>query len=377
MDPESSAISPRPAPVRQRFRRALGAVAVGLGLAAAIGSPAFADPPGPTDYQSEVRSIEPESSAIEVGIIGGDSFFELRVEPGTEAMVVGYQGEDYLWFRPDGVVFENQNSPATYLNANRYGNDGVPPTARADAEPDWKQVASGGYWAWHDHRAHWMQSARPFGLQAGDQILEAVIPIVVDGGTVEVTVISTWQPEPSPLAMWLGAVAGLAVAIATWFLRHRRVPAIAATIPLVVLVVAVGAAQYFSLPSATDPRLIWIVVPLIAALSAAIGLALAVTGKRFAADAALLLVGVELAVWGFVKRDGLTAAIVPTDAPFWLDRFATAASLVGGVAVAAIALWWLFAVPQPNAATGEQPDDQSEAVSDSTAPSGSPRPAHP
>ena len=193
-------------PLRRRLGRLVIAVIAGLGLAGALAAPAFADPPGPTDYQSEVRSVEPETPTIEVGIIGGDSFFEMRVDPGVEAIVVGYQAEDYLWFRPDGVVLENQNSPATYLNANRYGNDGVPSTARADAEPDWKQVATRGYWAWHGHRAHWMEGARACGLVAGDQILEAVIPIVVDGETVEVTVISTWQPEPSPLAMWLGVV---------------------------------------------------------------------------------------------------------------------------------------------------------------------------
>ena len=186
--------------VRRRVGRWILGVVAGLGLVGATASPVFADPPGPTDYQSEVLSIVPETPTIEVGIVGGDSFVELSVEPGIEAMVVGYEGEDYLWFRPDGVVLENQNSPATYLNANRYGIDGVPATARADAEPSWEQVATGGHWAWHDHRAHWMQSARPFGLEAGDQILEAVIPIVVDGETVEVTVISTWQPAPSPLA---------------------------------------------------------------------------------------------------------------------------------------------------------------------------------
>ncbi len=321
------------------------------------------------DYQSEVQSVEPETSAIEVGIIGGDSFFELRVEPGTEAMVVGYQGEDYLWFRPDGVVLENQNSPATYLNANRYGNDGVPATARADAEPSWEQVGNGGYWAWHDHRAHWMQSARPFGLSAGDQILEAVIPIVVDGDTVDVTVISTWQPEPSPLAMVLGVVAGLALGVGLWFLRGSRFPPIAAVLPLALLALAVGTAQYVSLPSSTGPRPIWLVLPIIAVLSAAVGVLFARRGMRFAADAALLLVGVEFAVWGFVKRDGLSAAIIPTDAPFWLDRFTTAASLAGGVTIVLIALWWLFAIPAAN--------NESDVVSDSREPSGSPRPAHP
>ena len=121
--------------VRRRAWRLLAGVVAGLAVAGAAASPAFADPPGPTDYQSEIRSIEPETAAIEVGIVGGDSFVELRVEPGVEAMVIGYEGEDYLWFRPDGVVLENRNSPAAYLNANRYGNDGVPATASADAEP--------------------------------------------------------------------------------------------------------------------------------------------------------------------------------------------------------------------------------------------------
>jgi len=358
-----------------QLRRLLIGVVGGLGLAAVVAAPAFADPPGPTDYQSEVQSVEPATPSIEVGILGGDSFFELRVVPGTEAMVLGYEGEDYLWFRPDGVVLENQNSPATYLNANRYGNDGVPANAGARSEPRWKEVATGGYWAWHDHRAHWMQSARPFGLGVGDQILEAVIPIVVDGDTIDVTVISTWQPAPSSLSMVFGVVAGLALAVCLWFLRGRRFPPVAAVVPLTLLASAVGATQYLSLPSATGPRPIWIVLPIIAALSAAAGVVLAARGMQFAADAALLLVGVELAVWGFVKRDGLSAAIIPTDAPFWLDRFATAFASAGGVAIAALALWWLFAVPASKVASADAP--ASDAVNDSREPSGSPRPAHP
>ena len=48
-------------------------------------------------------------------------------------IVEGYQQEPYLRFRTDGVVEENQRSPTTYLNANRYGGDDVPAGADADA----------------------------------------------------------------------------------------------------------------------------------------------------------------------------------------------------------------------------------------------------
>ena len=344
-------------------------VVAGVGLASAIPTSAFADPPGPTDYRSEIQSVVPETPAIEMGVIGGDAFLELRVAAGTEAVVIGYEGESYLWFRSDGVVLENQNSPATYLNTSRYGGEGVPATVRPDAEPIWHQVSTGGYWAWHDHRAHWMQSARPVGLAAGDQILEAVIPVVVDGADVDVTVISTWQPEPSPLAPWFGAVAGLGLGVGLWFLRGRRFPPIAAVVPLAVLALGVGAARYLSLPGATGPRPIWIVLPTIAVVSAVVGVVLAERRMVFAADAALLFVGVELAVWGYLERSGLSAAIIPTAAPFWLDRFSTAVALAGGVSIAVVALWWLFAVPAGSST--------ADAVSDSREPQGSPRRAHP
>lgn len=329
-----------------------------LGVATA----AHADAAGPTDYRSEVVSVDPVTPTIEVSIVGGDSFVELRVDEGTEVFVLGYEGEQYLWFRPDGSVLENQNSPATYINGSRYGASGIPAGANAEADADWEQIASGGHWAWHDHRAHWMQTSRPVGQSPGDQILDETIPLQVDGTDVDVEVISTWLPEPSPVAGWLGIVVGLALAGLAWRLRPSAIPAVAATMPAVLLALVVGAWQYLSLPSVTGPRPIWIVLPAIAVASAVVGLAAGRRGRTFVADAAQLLVGVELAIWGFVRRDGLSAAIIPTDAPLWLDRFATAVSLAGGVAFAGLALWWLFV------ATG---------VSGSREPTGSPHPAHP
>ncbi|MGB9344914.1 MAG: hypothetical protein WCA90_02670, partial [Ilumatobacteraceae bacterium] len=88
--------------------------------------------------------------------------------------------------------------------------------------------------------------------------------------------------------------------------------------------------------------------------------------SAFVADAAMLLVGAELAIWGYVKRDGLSAAIIPTDAPAWLDRLATTMALSGGIAFTAVALWWLF-----------HPQVAERRVSGSREPTGSPHPAHP
>jgi hypothetical protein len=305
---------------------------------------AFADPAGPTDYLSEIRSIEPPTPSIEVEVLGGDSFVQLQADPGTEVIVLGYQSDDYLWFRSDGTVLENQNAPSTYTNDDRFGGAVPPPNATADAEPDWQEVATGGRYSWHDHRAHWMQAIRPAGKQVGDQIVEGVIPLVVDGDEVDVTVISTWKPEPSPLPAIAGAAAGLVlVGAAVWAWRSNRRWVLAA-MPVAALAVVVGGLQYVSLPSETGPRFVWWILPTIALVAAVAGAVAEQRGATFAARAAALVAGVQLLVWGLIKRDGLTAALIPTDAPAWLDRLATASAITFGVAFAVLALWTLFSV---------------------------------
>ena len=93
------------------------------------------------------------------------------------------------------------------------------------ATPDWHVVAGDGSYAWHDHRAHWMNAFRPPGRRPGDRILESVIPLVVDGVPTSVRVASTWLPAPSPLPVWIGVVAGGAVGALAALSRRRRQPA--------------------------------------------------------------------------------------------------------------------------------------------------------
>ena len=333
--------------------RPIAAMAAGVVLAAVFSTPVFADPAGPTDYRSEVVSVDPPSDDIDVEIIGGDSFVELTAQPGTDVVVVGYRGEPYLWFRPDGTVWENEKAPTTYQNLSRFGTD-APAAADPEAEPDWHQVASDHRWAWHDHRTHWMQTTRPLGAGPGDQILEAVVPLVVDDADVAVTVASTWQPAPSPLPVWLGGDRRCA--------GRRR---------MVGRLVGVAARRcrgscrrprwrWRSAPGSTGrcrrrpgPRLVWWALPAVAVVCSIAAVVAerrdrqrarsgGAPGSGFWAEAAMLLVGVELAIWGWVKRDGLSAALIPTDAPGWLDRFAVAAALTSGVGFTALALWALF-----------------------------------
>lgn len=304
------------------------------------GGTAHADPAGPTDYRSEILSIEPPAPTVTIEVIGGDSFVQLSAASGTEVMVLGYFGEPYLWFLPDGEVRENRNSPTTYQNEERYGAE-TPDFATAEADPDWTTVGRSGTYAWHDHRAHWMQPIRPAGREPGDQILENVIPIVVDDEPTSVTVTSTWLPGPSMLPAVAGGVVGAVFAAAAAWWSHKNPAWTVALTPIALAATIAGWWQYSSLPSETDPRLVW---PLLPALALVACLAAIPFRKRspFSAHAMGLVASSELVVWAFIKRDGLTAAIVPTGAPQWFERFALVAACVAGVAGVAIALVRLF-----------------------------------
>ena len=320
-------------------RTAAAAAIVGLVLLV-FGGTAHADPAGPTDYQTEILSIDPATPTVSFTVIGGDSFIQLTAASDAEVLVLGYFAEPYLRFLPGGEVQENRNSPTTYQNEERYGSD-APDFATPDAEPDWVTVASDGTYAWHDHRAHWMQPIRPAGKAPGDRIVEQVIPIVVDGADVDVTVVSTWQPEPSLAPAFAGVGLGAVVVAAAAWLSRRTPTWAVALLPVAAIAAVAGWWQYLSLPSETGPRLVWPLLPSIAVVASAGAGAL---GRRspFAAVAAGLVTGSQLAIWAFVKRDGLTAAIVPTDAPQWFERCALTSAFTVGVGALVIAGIQLF-----------------------------------
>ena len=143
------------------MRHAAARVAVVLlGLLAmlAVASPASAHVGGGaagSDYDARIVSVTPEVPGVTVRILQFGDEFELVNETSTEIVVPGYSDEPYLRIGPDGV-WRNANSPATYLNLDRYGKAQLPANADADAEPDWEQVSTEPHYVWHDHRTHWM-----------------------------------------------------------------------------------------------------------------------------------------------------------------------------------------------------------------------------
>lgn len=294
-----------------------------------MATPVGADAAGPTDYQSEILAIDPPIAGIEVTIIGGDSFVSLQVEAGIEVLVIGYQGEPYLRFLPSGLVQENQLSPTKYLNEERFGESEVPSEADPDADPIWKTIDDDGSWTWHDHRTHWMNEQPPPGAVRGDQISEGVIPLFVDGLEVDVSVGSVWVDPPSPVPLFVGVLLGLLFL----GLGLRKPPRSSWVVlaPLLVLGLVVGSWQVFSLPPETGPSPLNWLWPMVGLLALA-GLPLFQRSDQVVMATGLSLVGgINLAIWGLMRRAGIRAAILPTTAPPDLDRLTVVLAILVGV----------------------------------------------
>jgi hypothetical protein len=283
-------------------RRALLGIVIGLAAVLLSAAPAAADPARPTNVGSHVSAVTPPTAAVTVDLLGADGFLRLRVDPGTAVTVMGYEGEPYLRIGTDGAVEENRNSKATHLNRTLTGQVEIPPTASPTAAPDWRRIGSGGEYAWHDHRVHWMGAGVPPERQ------DWQVPLLVDG--VPATVVGWYAAEPAPSALpwWVAAVAvALGAGIAGWYGRRRAV-AVAVALLAVAIVAAV-----------TDH------------------------------GAWLAGAGLALLLWAGRRLSVLDHAVLVTSLPAWLDRLAVAAGCGAGVAAVAVGVRAVLRPVSPSA----------------------------
>lgn len=322
---------------------ALAGVALLLGA-----TPAAADPAKPTDYRSTIDAVEPAlPDGVDVEIVGGDSFLELRVAEGHDVTVLGYQDERYLQFLADGTVQENIRSEAHFLNESRYGTTLPPEDLDEDAPPQWQTVADNGTYAWHDHRIHWMSPDPPEGRERGDIIQTQPVLLIVDGTATEVLVSVRWEQATSVLP-WIGL--GLVVAAGALLVGWRRRTLLVALVTAgvgAVLATVVGRGELSSVPRGTGESPLVFIVPLVGLVATAAAAVLFARKKTSLAGVALLAGAAALAGWAILRLSVLYRTVLPTDLPANLDRVGTTLAVAAAVAVAGLTLHSGAVTPAP------------------------------
>lgn len=301
---------------------------------------AGADPAVPTHYRSRVTAVDPSVEVAEVDVVGGDAFLRIAVAPGHTATVYGYGGggaggageEPYLRVDPDGTVSANRNSPAYWLNSDRYAAVQPPPTASVDAPPEWLVVGKGGSYAWHDHRIHWMSPSPPPAVaraQGGEpvKVFDWQVPIAVDAQPVVARGELLWLPATTPIPAVAVAVVVAAALLVGWRYRALVLGGLVAA-SAAGLVVAVG--RYLVTPPDTRGLPLGLLAPAIA-LAAAVAAVLMTRRRPELAAAVGLAVAALLAAWSLPGLSALWKPVLPTMLPTSADRVAFAVTLAGAV----------------------------------------------
>ncbi len=206
-------------------------VALAATLCALVAVPAAgAHLGGPKGFKSTVTSLTPATRGIDAVMLGGDDRMVLHNNTGKVLVIKGYSGEPYLRFSPD-AVYQNDRSPSVYLNADRYANVQVPPTATGKAKPQWEKILPGHAFTWHDHRVHWMSPILPPAVQkdpgATHHVFNWTIPATLDGTPLKIHGTLNYVPPASsggPRWWLLAVLLTLAVvgAAAAFFLYRRQ-----------------------------------------------------------------------------------------------------------------------------------------------------------
>jgi hypothetical protein len=176
-----------------------------------------------------VTAVEPALEGLTVRVLDGDDQLQVRNDTGSELVFLGYDDEPYLRFAADGGVFRNANSPATYLNEERYGDVDVPSGAGKDADPEWELVRSGRTYSWHDHRIHWMSTIDPPKVREAKgephHVFDWTVPGTIDGEELAIRGSLDYEPPPASSfdPILIAPVVALALAGGViWWARRRR-----------------------------------------------------------------------------------------------------------------------------------------------------------
>jgi hypothetical protein len=205
------------------------AVAAAL-LAVLAAAPAALAHGGNPNYLSQVDAITPRTSGVTVDVLNRDDRLLLHNTSGKDVLIEGYEGEPYARVLADGTVQVNTQSPAYYVNDDRFGKAQAPDGIDASDPPQWKEIDKTGRFEWHDHRMHWMsQNTTPGQVKdksVRTKVFDWKVPVEIDGARGAIAGTLFWTPLPGggpPLAaVFLGAALLIACCIAVAVVRYRR-----------------------------------------------------------------------------------------------------------------------------------------------------------
>ncbi|HEY7708016.1 MAG TPA: hypothetical protein VH968_12690 [Gaiellaceae bacterium] len=206
-------------------------LAATLAVAAILAPPVAAHGDGGSrGFRSTVTAVQPSLAGLVAEIRDADDRLFVRNETGRPLVVFGYSGEPYLRFA-DGAVYRNGNSPATYLNEERYAGVPVPEEATPKAAPRWERVADEPAYEWHDHRIHWMSRSDPPKVRRNPDLAQRLFTWTVPGrienqpvairGRLDYTPPPDTGPKPWHFAS-LGILVLVAAVAGVWRLRRKR-----------------------------------------------------------------------------------------------------------------------------------------------------------
>jgi hypothetical protein len=195
----------------------------------ATAAPAASAHQGNPDYLTQVNTITPAVDGITVDVLNRDDQLLLHNTSGSDVVIDGYKGEPYARVKADGTVEVNTDSPAYYLNDDRFGKVDTPAGADGKGAPRWEEVSRTGRFEWHDHRMHWMSQQPPSNVRDVNdktKIFDWKVPVRVGDQTGAIAGTLFWTPQVQggpPTGAILG-FAGFLVAccIAVTIVRRRR-----------------------------------------------------------------------------------------------------------------------------------------------------------
>lgn len=340
--PVDDLVRPRPWRRQQsRSRRTAIAGTLAAFVVVLMAPPAGAHTVGGVDvsnYRTRVRSITPAVAGITLRVVDNGDRLELTNSTGKDVVVVGYDDEPYVRVGPRGV-FENEWSPATFLNRTRQNPAPPPESADPTATPQWRRISGGDTVRWHDHRAHWMGDRDPpfvEGAPGEEHLIQRFkIELRTDGETIQARGDVRWIPAPSPW-LWIAGAAVFGVLIVVGARTRWAVPIVSSALIIVLVSAVVHAAGAWNASTSSTGQRFGDALPTLGAVVLGV-IALVQLLRRGMRAAAPLLVFAGLFVGiaiGLADLSGLAKSQLPTTLPFALDRLTIALALGGGFGVA-------------------------------------------